>query len=253
MKRLILLLSVAALLTPATALASGVVLKVERSAQLAAVATTPSHVALVHTSANSRLHVGQRVSVTAVRLGNGTYRASSVRILGRTGKVHFRGLLLARSATRWSVSAGGAVISVHRGARVTSSARGGAQPQPGVTVDVTATVGANDELDDDDVATAPISTPGGTIEGHLTLGIGTITIVSEHLNLMFKVPAGLDLSAFRNGDEVVADFTQGADGSLTLARLSTANDDEDTNDDHHHRHGGDGGDDGHHGGGGGDD
>ncbi len=256
MKRLVFLLAVAtALLAPSAALAGGVVLKVERSAHLVAVASTASHVALVHTSAASRLHVGQRVAITSTRLGNGTYRASRVQVVGRTRKVHFRGLLLAKSSARWTVSAGGAVISVRRGARATSSARDSG-PVPGATVDVQATVGANGELDDDDVTPAPVSTPGGTIEGHLTLGTGTITITSEHLNLVLKVPTGLDLSAFKNGQEVVADFSQGSDGSLTLTRLSTADDDEDTEGDHHGGHdggggGGDGG--GDHGGGGGDD
>ena len=244
------------LLAPSAALASGVVLKVERSAHLVAVASTATHVALVHTNTASRLHVGQRVAVTSTRLGNGTLRASNVRIVGRTNKVHFRGMLLAKSANRWIISAGGAVISVRRSSRVTSSARD-STPVPGATVDVQAAVGANGELDDDDVTPAPVSTPGGTIEGHLALGTGTITIVSEHLNLSLKVPTGLDLSAFKNGDEVVADFAQGSDGSLTLTRLSTGNDDEDTQGSDHHdgdRSGsGGGGGDGGHGGGGGDD
>jgi hypothetical protein len=247
MKRLILLLALAtaALLAPSGALASGVVLKVERSAHLVAVAGTASHVALVQTAAASRLHVGQRVALTSQRLGNGTYRASKVQILGRAHTVHFRGLLLAKSSTRWTVSAGGAVISVHRGSRSTSSARDSG-PKPGTTVDVQATVGANDELDDDNVTTVSASTPGGTIEGHLTLGAGTITVTSEHLNLVLKVPVGLDLSAFKTGEEVVADFSQGSDGSLTLTRLSTTDDNEDTGGDNHD--GGDGGS-----GGGGDD
>lgn len=246
MKRLFVLLAFAtALLAPSTALAGGVVLKVERSAHLVAVASTASHVALVHTNAVSRLHVGQRVAITSTRLGNGTYRASKVAVVGRTGKVHFRGLLLAKSSTRWSISAGGAVISVRRSSRTTSSARDSG-PQPGTTVDVQATVGANGALDDDDVTPAPISTPGGTIEGHLTLGTGTITVTSEHLNLVLKVPAGLDLSAFKTGLEVVAEFSQGSDGSLTLTRLSTADDNEDTDGEHD-----DGGGD-HSGGGGGD-
>jgi hypothetical protein len=241
MKRLILLLTIAtALLAPSAALASGVVLKVERSAHLVAVASSPSRVALVHTNAASRLHVGQRVAVTSTRLGNGTYRASKVQVVGRAHKVHFRGLLLAKTATRWTVSAGGAVVSVHRGSRTTSSARD-TGPQPGATVDVQATVGATGELDDDDVTTTTVSTPGGTIEGQLTLGAGAITVTSQHLNLVLKVPAGLDLSAFKNGDEVVADFFQGTDGSLTLTRLSTADDNEDTHDgDHHGGGGGDG-------------
>jgi hypothetical protein len=252
MKRLIVLLAVAAaLLAPSAALASGVVLKVQPSAHLVAVASSRTHVVLLHTSAAARLHVGQRVAITSHALGNGTFAASRVRVIGHSHAFRFRGLLLAKSSEHLVVSAGGAVITVHRGSPVTMSTPG-TSPQPGSTIDVQVTVGRDDELDEDDVTLVAPTTPGGTIEGHLTLGAGTITVTSEHLNLVLKVPTGTDLSAFRTGDEVLATFTQGADGSLTLTRLSTADDDEDTNDGHGDRHGGGddhGGHGGHHGGG----
>lgn len=245
MKRLLILLVVgSAMLVPSAALASGVVLKVQPSSHLVALTTTGSHVALYHSAAASRVHVGQRVTVSARRLGNGTFAASKLRVVGRASKVHFRGLLLAKSSTRWLVSAGGAVISVHRGSRTTSSARDGG-PKVGSTVDVQATVGSDDELDDDVVTVVSATAPGGTIEGRLTLGTGTITVSSEHMSLVIKVPAGIDLTAFKLGDEVVADFTQGTDGSLTLTRLSTTDDNQDTNDDDQ---GDGGGGDGGHGG-----
>ena len=59
------------LVAPAGAFASGVVLKVQPARHLVAVARTPSNVALIHTAAASRLHVGQRVDVKARSLGDG--------------------------------------------------------------------------------------------------------------------------------------------------------------------------------------
>jgi hypothetical protein len=218
MKRLVLFLIVsAALLAPSAALASGVVLKVQRATHLVAVANGKAKVSLVHTGA--KLRVGQRVAVTGRTLRNGTVAASSIRVVGRAHTVHFRGLLLKKSGTRLVLSAGGAIISVNRAARTTSSAND-AGPQPGSVVDVTATVGSDDELDEDGVNTVSADAPGGAIEGRLTIGTGKITVVSEHMALVLNVPAGFDLSKFANGDEVLAKFTQGADGTLTLTALS---------------------------------
>ena len=221
MKRLILLLAIsAALLAPAGALASGVVLKVQKSSHLVAVATSATKVALVHTSAAARLHVGQRVSLTARTLRNGTFSAANVRVVGRSHTVRFRGLLLAKTRTRLLVSAGGAVIAVHRGARSTASARDGGRPAVGSQVVVQATVGNDDELDEDDVSVVTVIAPGGKIEGRLTVGTATVTVSSEHMTLVLNVPTGFDLTKFANGDEVLAAFTQQADGTLVLTELS---------------------------------
>jgi hypothetical protein len=173
-----------------------------------------------------------------------------VRVVGRARTVHFRGLVLRKSGTRLVLSAGGAVISVNRGAaRTTSSARDSG-PQLGSTVDVTATVGSTDELDEDDVTTVSADAPGGAIEGKLTIGTGKITVVSGHMALVLNVPTAFDLTSFATGDEVLAKFTQGADGTLTLTALSgddnaqDADDDGDDDGGHHHGgHRGHGGDD----------
>ena len=252
MKRLMFSLAIsAALLAPAGALASGgVVLKVQKTSHLVAVTSSPTHVALVHTSAAARLHVGQRVSMTARTLRNGTLAAATVRVVGRAHTIRFRGLLLAKSRTRLIVSAGGAVISLHRSSRSTSSARD-TGPVPGSQVAVQATVGADDELDEEDVTVVAATAPGGSIEGHLTLGTGTITVSSEHMTLVLNVPTGFDLTAFKTGDEVLATFAQQTDGTLLLTQLSGDENAQqaDEGDDHDGDHGG-GGDGG--GGGGGD-
>jgi hypothetical protein len=218
MKRLVLFLIVAAaLLAPSAAFASGVVLKVQHATHLVAVTNGKTKVSLVHTAA--KLRVGQRVTLSGRTLRNGTLAASSIRVVGRAHTVHFRGLLLKKSGARMLLSAGGAIIAVHRGARATSSAND-TGPQPGATVDVTATVGTDDELDAETVSTASADTLGGKIEGKLTIGTGTITVTSEQMNLSIKVPAGFALTTFASGDEVLVTFSQQADGSLVLTDIS---------------------------------
>ncbi len=227
MKRsLLVLIAAAALLAPSTALANGVVLKVQRGAHQVAVATSPSRVSLVRT--NARLAVGQRVAFTS----------HGAKVLGRAHTVRFRGLLVARTEHAMLLSAGGAVMTVHREDHHND-------PRRGAIVEVNATVGANGALDDNDDNPVVLVTPaalGGKIEGALTIGTGSITVGGDELNLAIKVPAGTDLSAFQNGDDVEATFTQGTDGSLTLTKLELRNDNNDDD------NGGDGG--GHHDGGG---
>jgi Cu/Ag efflux protein CusF len=255
MKRLaILSIVAAALLAPSAALASGVVLKVQKAAHLVAVTNGKSKVSLVHSAAASRLKVGERVSMQARTLRNGTLAASSMRVIGRTHKVHFRGMVLRRNGTRLTLSAGGAVISVRRGAARTTASANDTGPQPGTTVDVTATVSNDDDaLDEDNVTTVSADTPGGAIEGKLTLGTGKITVVSEHMALVINVPSTFDLSKFANGDEVLAKFTQGADGTLTLTDLSGDDNAQEADNNDDGDNGDDNGDNGNGGGGGGDD
>lgn len=243
MKRLILLLAVsAALLAPAGALASGVVLKVQTASHLVAVTQSAAQVAIVHTSAAARLHVGQRVSLTARTLRNGTLAAANVRVIGRAHSVRFRGLLLAKTRTHLMVSAGGAVISIRRGSRTTASARDSG-PVPGSQVAVQATIGATGELDEDNVTVVTAMAPGGSIEGQLTIGTTTVTVSSEHMTLVLNLPTGFDLTAFKTGDEVLATFSQQTDGTLLLTQLSGDQNVQqaDDNGGDHHGGGGDGG------------
>jgi uncharacterized membrane protein YgcG len=218
MKRLFILLAVsAALLAPSAAFASGVVLKVQQATHLVAVTNGKTNVNLVHTAA--KLQVGQLIALKGRTLRNGTLAASSVRVLGRAHTVHFRALLLKKSRARMVLSAGGAIISVKRRAARTTSSANATGPVPGSIVDVTATVGPNSQLAADAVNTVSASAPGGAIEGQLTIGTGTITVASDQMALVLTAPTTVDLANFANGDEVLANFTQGADGTLTLTSL----------------------------------
>lgn len=218
-KHLVFVLAVVALAAPAQALAGGVVLKVQPARHLVAVARTPTNIAIVHTTAASHLRVGERVSLSAHTLRNGTLAASAVTVLGHVQKVHFRGRLLGHSYGRLSVLAGGAVITVHTGSRSVASARDGSPPT-GSQVGVTATVGSSGQLEDGGVTVFSPTSPGGRIEGQLTLGTGSITVTSDAMSLVITVPSGFDLSTFTNGQDVLATFAQQSDGSLLLTALS---------------------------------
>ena len=249
MKRLVPFLAVAAVLAaPGIASASGVVLKADRASHLVAVTRAANRVVLVHTGA--RVHVGQRLAMQTRALRNGTLSATAVRVVGKTKRVRFRGMVLARSHGRLVVSAGGAVISLRSARRTTSSANDSG-PKPGSEVEVDAQV-ENDELETEDVTVVAPAAPGGSIEGRLTaIGTGTITVTSEHMSLVLKVPAGIDLTKFKTGDEVLATFTQGADGSLALTQLAGDENAQEADDQGEIENGDD--DNGDHGGGGGDD
>jgi hypothetical protein len=95
------------------------------------------------------------------------------------------------------------------------------------------------------------ASPGGVIEGRLTIGTGTITVTSKRQSLVIAVPAGVALTGFVKGEEVHATFTQLPNGSLSLVKLRGDEDEDDHGGDHDRRHDdGHGGDDdhGHHGG-----
>jgi hypothetical protein len=213
MKRLTLVLvAVVALAAPASALAGNVVLKVERASHLAAVVHA-KHVMLVHTAATSKLRVGQSISMHSRRLANGMFSATQVRVLGRARHVAFNGFVLSssKSAGRVTLSAGGAAVTV----------KSNDQPKPGSEVDVNATVSNTGDLEDDNIDVVTPTAPGGSIEGHVfALGGGTITVQSDEQMLVLKVPSGFNLGTLAVGDEVLAQFTQASDGSLTLTSLT---------------------------------
>ncbi|HST16599.1 MAG TPA: hypothetical protein VLK36_02950 [Gaiellaceae bacterium] len=235
MKRCVLAaLAVVALAAPAGALASGVVLKVQPARHMIAVARTPTSVQLVHTNAARRLHVGQRVDLHARTLRDGTLAASRVEIRGHAESVRFRAQVVSVTPDRLVVSAGGAVIVL--------DGHSPAALAPGSTVDVIAVVGDDEDLHERQLTVFSPTSPGGVVEGRLTIGTGSITVTSERQSLVIGVPAGFDLTGFVQGEEVHATFAQLPNGALSLVKLSGGEDDDVGDHDRGH-------DDGHHGGG----
>jgi uncharacterized membrane protein YgcG len=155
--------------------------------------------------------VGQRVGLTLRRLANGTFMSSRVKVLGHARTAHFHAIALSSTAGHLTVSAGGAVLNM-----TTSSSP---PTPPGSEVDVEAEVD-NGDLSATQVTVASASAPGGSIEGNLTLGTNTITVVSDEMALVLNLPTGFDLSQFTDGQEVLATFAQQPDGTLLLVSLA---------------------------------
>jgi hypothetical protein len=219
-RMIVVLVALGALVVPAGAFAgTGIVLKVESGTHLVAVAHN-SQVRLVHTS-RSGLAVGDRLSMQAQRLHNGTFSASRMSVVGRAHSVRFRGLVLARHARRITLSAGGAIVNV----------KSNDTPKPGSEVSVDANVDDNGNLDNAQTQTVDLTAPGGSIEGHVVALLpGSITISSEHQLLVLAVPSTVDVSKLAIGDEVLANFAQQSDGSLVLTSISADDNARDAND-----------------------
>jgi hypothetical protein len=243
LRKALLLATLAAVAVPGTAAAkSGIVVKVDRAGALTAVAGTHGSVALVHGKASAAM--GSRVTFAAKPLANGTLSTTTFRVVGHAKRVHVRGLVLAHRAGGYLMSAHGAVLAI-RVLRHTQSANDTGTPPVGTTVDVTASISA-DQLDQEDAQPLLTDARSGAIEGHLvTAPAGTIAVRSEGLTLVIAVPTGFDTSKFALGDEVLASFQRQADGSLLLTALASndqtgeeqdddSNDDNDDGDDNDH-------------------
>ncbi len=232
MKRSFVLLFLgAALAAPGTASAArGVVVKVDRAQKLIAVAQARGRVALVHAAPARSVKVGRRVAFAGRALANGTLAGSSFRVVGRAHSVRVRGVVVARHGSRFSLAARGAVLTVRkaRAARSTQSARDSGLPAVGSEVSVQLGLD-DDELDAEDVDVIDQTAGAGKIEGRLTIGVGTVTISDDDASVTLAVPAGLDLTAFAAGDEVLATFTRQGD-TLVLTTLAGDDDEEEADD-----------------------
>lgn len=222
--------AVAAVAVPGTAAAArGVVVKVDGAAGLVAVAAPRGTVSLVHTARAAKLQVGERVSYRPKRLRNETFAADRVHVLGKARRTHVRGLVLAHRAGGYVLSAHGAVLTIRSAARTTASATSGT-PQVGTEVDVTADVSSGSDLQQTSVSSLGAA-QAGAIDGRIqALAAGAITVANDGVQVQMTVPAGLDLSKFAVGDEVLAYFSRQTDGSLLLTAISANGDTAQAND-----------------------
>ena len=157
MKKLSLLVAVAALAAPGTAAAArerGVVVKVDRQAHLVAVAERGGSVVRVHTprALSKPFRIGQRLSFAARQLRNGTVAGSAFRVAGRASRLTIHGAVRAFNARKQTItlSAGGATLRMKLAARRTFMASS-PPPKVGSDVTVTASVQDDDTLEADDV------------------------------------------------------------------------------------------------------
>jgi len=237
-KKIILIGVAAVLLVPGVANAAqkkGTVVRVDAKQHLIAVAQVRGAVALVHVKSVRGLKPGRVVVFNARHLRNGTFAGTNVRAFGRVSRFHVRGLVLkVKRANRTVViSARGAVLTIRlpKRPRATASASGGDSPTPGSITDATITVGADGSLEATAVKEVNPSASAGSIEGKVkSVGSGTITVADGGVSLTLNVPAGIDVSKYSVGSDVIAYFGREADGSLTLKAVGSDGDETEADD-----------------------
>jgi hypothetical protein len=230
MKRLAILVPVAAAAAAVavpTAGAStfrGIVVKRDAARHTIAVAA-PSGV--VRTVRTSRMRAaGTRVSVSAARLADLTFRASRVTVLGRARTARVHGVVLRHLPARTLVSAGGSVLSIRTTGRTFASAN---SMRPGTIVNARVRI-----------SRGGLSAPRLLQAGQATAfeAEGTITSLSpleltvEHgVTITLTVPAALALpSSLAVGDRVEALVS--FDGTTyTLVTLEDENEAQDEDND----------------------
>jgi uncharacterized membrane protein YgcG len=232
--------------------ASGVVIKIDRPARMVAVRQAQARVTLVHTSLAGRLRVGERVRMRARELRDGTLSASSIVVVGEAEDVAVRGTVVRIQGDLVTVSTGGATLGF-RDERA-GSLSVGSQVMLRLKFD-------EGQVEVEDVEAVLPQVQGVSVEGHLTIAAGTVTVSDHDVSITGTVPSGFDLAGFRTGDEVLATFAIQPNGTLVLTRLTredvneeqaqpNGNDNNGASGDGDHGGDGGGGDGGHDGGGG---
>jgi hypothetical protein len=212
-------------LVPGTAGAAawqGVV--VAKDAKRSAIVTASRNGAVRTVRASSRyrsLSVGSRVRARANMRADGTYRAFSIRSLGRSNHARLRGVVVRndRGGQRLIISAGDSVFAVRVLANRAPS--GGSAYDPGDVLVVRAHVGKNGleahPKDVDEVGHEDLLELEGIYlfpsEGGFDIAVLKRGLV--HIN----VPEGMKLPALKAGDQVCLVVLVEEDGSFTLASV----------------------------------
>jgi hypothetical protein len=167
-----------------------------------------------------RVQLGRMVAVQATSLPDGTFAASKVRPLSRTGRARFRATVVAAKGATLALSAGGSVFALRVRGGKTGSARGdgfraGDRIEANALVkrgalqarrDALKKVGHDDQL---------------VLEGIYldTADDGTIEMAVVHKGRVFiSVPNDVMVPGFEAGDEIVAVVTVNDDGTFTLVK-----------------------------------
>jgi hypothetical protein len=221
------LAAVAALSIPSLAFAggqTGVIVKLDGRAGLAAVADAKGMVRLVHAPvpALRRLHPGARVRFDAAHLRNGTFFTTALTALGNVRSAHVRGMIFAVDARRGSfaLSAHGAVLSLRlaKQARVPASCT---CPRLNSTADVTVDFGQGDALEAAAVGQIDPTADAGAVDGTVTAdSSGNLPVSSSGYTITVQLPSWFDPSQLAVGDHALVYFTRLADGSYALAAVS---------------------------------
>ena len=190
------------------------------------VASHTGVVRVVHTH-HLATRVGARVTVTARRLGDGTFSATKLSVRGRAHRARIHGVVVRRLRGRVLIAAGHSVLSIRSG-RLFSLQDDHPGAQPGDEVDETVTID-NGNLDEDQVdevghtqklelegSIVSVTAPTTTADGEIVLQVGTSTI---HV----VVPAGTQLPSLAPGQNVELKVTLSGT-TFTLAKADEEDD-----------------------------
>ncbi len=230
MKKIVLpLIAAAAVAFPAAAGAgsfSGIVVAKQVRRHALVVASHTGVVRVVHTH-HLATRVGARVTVTARRLGDGTFSATKLSVRGRAHRARIRGVVVRRLRGRVLIAAGHSVLSIRSG-RLFSLQDDHPGAQPGDEVDETVTIDSGN-LDEDQVdevghtqklelegSIVSVTAPTSTADGEIVLQVGTSTI---HV----VVPAGTQLPSLAPGQNVELKVTLSGT-TFTLAKADEEDD-----------------------------
>jgi hypothetical protein len=201
----------------------------------------------VHATRSPR--IGSRVSLSAVSLANGTYKAGAIKVRGHAHRARVRGVVtyVDRAHGAYVLSAHGVSMLV-RGSRSSAHrARAASDSLPAIGQDVSVVASLDDSSDQELVAdpstmttsaaTGPVKLEG--IVQSVDPATRTLTISADDddalgQSIKVSLPASFDLTRFAVGDEVELAATPNSDGSYT-ALASSGDDNEqdaaDTGDD----------------------
>jgi hypothetical protein len=157
------------------------------------------------------IKVARRVAVTADRLGDGTYGASALHVVGKASLARFRATVVRRSGRRVLVSAGGSLVTIRVPRTVTLAAAPLASGVRVVVQEAFAHGGAS-------ASVQPVGTVGlvqleGTV---LQLSAGVLTVQTPDGPLDVQLRPGVDSLSFDTGAEVSLLAAIGPDGTLDL-------------------------------------
>jgi hypothetical protein len=172
------------------------------------------------------IRLGHRVTYSARRLSDGTFRATAIRSAGLVRHAVLRGVVVRNQSRlhRLLLTAGGTVLSVRAPARGFASNRG---PRSGDRVEVRVRIRGSG------LSATSITTVGhaGTFELEgIFLGATTATLrlALEHRGEVFvAIPAGFQLPQLQPGDEIELIVSVDAAGAFTLVSVQRDDDEDD--------------------------
>jgi len=233
MKRIYMLVALvsAVLAVPATASAfTGTVVAKKTSRHAVVVVSRGGVARTLRTPRFASLRPGQRLVFSATRLGDGTFKAGTVRVRGRARLVFLRGTVVRQRLSRYLLSSGGSLISVRVGGHAFAAVA--RRHRPGDIVTGRVRIGPNG------LTARSLHDAGHSdaleLEG-IFLGVAgnQLRLAVEHRGEVFvTVPDGLQLPPLNPGDEIELVVTVDAAGAFTL--VSVQADDEDEDDDGAH-------------------